>query len=274
MSINLPTLLHSENLSYAWGKALLNVLTTPQRLRGPLVVSVTGFVDSVPAQDGQLRTAVDEALAAHSKPSTTISGMMIFPYNIWHHRGRPNCKEFSDLCTTRLLPRLKAMDQRNRLGTYFERMMAFTGSQRGKEKLVNQLDFVIGLLNNRSTRWPRQSALQLCCIDPAKDHTRQPVRGFPCLQQVSITHDGTDQLALNGYYPTQYIFDRGYGNYLGLCNLGEFIAHETGLRLSRLNCFIGEPHLGGNVAKGSLQKLSTLIRQRLASHDSGKTDHV
>ena len=36
---------------------------------------------------------------------------------------------------------------------------------------------------------------------------------------------------------------RGYGNYLGLCNLGQFMAKETGLPLARVNCFVGNPRI-------------------------------
>jgi thymidylate synthase len=163
----------------------------------------------------------------------------------------------------RFFPRLKACDARNRLGTYFERMMNFTGQRGGKGTTVDQLGFIIDLLRNPQ-RWPRQSALQLSCFDPAKDHTGQPVRGFPCLQQVALSHDGDKRIAVHAFYPTQYIFDRGYGNYVGLCHLGSYIAHQTGLQFARLNCYIGEPHLG-DVNKRDLAELSTLVDQRLAA---------
>ncbi len=101
--------------------------------------------------------------------------------------------------------------------------------------------------------------MQLSCFDPAKDHTGQPVRGFPCLQQVGLSHDGDKRIAVHAFYPTQYIFDRGYGNYLGLCHLGSYIAHQTGLQFARLNCYIGEPHLG-DVNKRDLARLAKLRR--------------
>src|SRR5262249_52342487 len=166
----------------------------------------------------------------------------------------------------RFLPRLKARDRRNRLGTYFERLMNFTGMQRGKPKSVDQLSFVIDLLKKRK-KWPRQSALQIACFDPAKDHTGQPVRGFPCLQQVSLAYDDDGRFAMSAYYPTQYIFDRAYGNYLGLCNLGQFLAKETGLTFARLTCFIGRPELG-DVRRGDLNQLVALARSLTAGSNN------
>jgi hypothetical protein len=142
-------------------------------------------------------------------------------------------------------------------------MMNFTGQRGGQAKTVDQLGFIINLLRN-SQRWPRQSALQLSCFDPAKDHTGQPVRGFPCLQQVGLSHDADNRIAVHAFYPTQYIFDRGYGNYLGLCHLGSYIARQAGLQFVRLNCYIGEPQLG-DVNKTDLAQLARLVDQRLAA---------
>lgn len=268
MSILPPVVIGSSNLSLAWGEALLHAHgTSPNRL-SPIVISVDGFGSSLPEEVPSIRAAVDASLADHRKVSVRGSALTIFPFDMWQRRGKPGCNAFSLFCVHDLLPRLKSLNSRNRLGTYFERMMAYTGAKRGKLFEVNQLEFVINLLRHRR-KWPRQSALQMSCFDPAKDHTGQPVRGFPCLQQVSVTHDGERRIALNAYYPTQFIFDRAYGNYLGLCHLGAFIAHETGLRFSRLNCFIGRPELG-SVSRKSLSSLVEIVRKAIVDgHESG-----
>lgn len=73
--------------------------------------------------------------------------------------------------------------------------MASTGLTREGRRDVNQLQHVVGLLRRKPR--PRKSALQLACFDPAKDHTGQPVRGFPCLQQVSVAYDDAGRLAVN-----------------------------------------------------------------------------
>jgi hypothetical protein len=48
-----------------------------------------------------------------------------------------------------------------------------------------------------------------------------------------------DQLNVNAFYATQYAFERAYGNYLGLCRLGRFVAHELKLELARVTCYTG-----------------------------------
>lgn len=261
MSVAPPRIVQASSISEAWGRVFLDAYNSTPRSRTPVVLSLAAFPGELPDEDADIRFAVDDALRRCEKNTVAVSGMTIFPYDLWQRRGRPTCEDFHELCVKKFFPRLKACDARNRLGTYFERMMNFTGVRGGERKSVDQLGFIINLLKN-SNRWPRQSALQMSCFDPAKDHTGQPVRGFPCLQQVGLSHDGGERIALHAFYPTQYIFDRAYGNYLGLCHLGVYIAHQTQLQFGGLNCYIGEPHLG-DVNKRDVAGLAQAVERRL-----------
>lgn len=96
--------------------------------------------------------------------------------------------------------------------------------------------------------------LQASIFDPKRDHVRSAQLGFPCLQHVTfVPNDGG--LIINAFYATQQIFEKAYGNYLGLCRLGHFMAHEMGLTLERMNCVIGVEKLDF----GPKSKLSSLI---------------
>lgn len=265
MSTQPPELIIEDNLSRGWARAFLANLDRSDRQIAPLTLSIGGFENNIPQEDVNVRRALDEALAQHDKQLCAESALTIFPYNIWNRLGRPHCAAITDRYL-RMLPRLKARDRDNQYGTYFERMVAYRGRGSGKPapKPVNQLEFLIHdwkrPRDNRKR--PRQSALQVACFDPAKDHTGQSVRGFPCLQQLSFTYDNSEGLAVNAYYPTQYLFDRAYGNYLGLSHLGHFMAQELGLRLIRLNCFIGRPERG-SISKAALASLEHRIRDLL-----------
>lgn len=261
MNFSTPMVIESPCISHAWGKVFLHTFDSANRKLKPVVLSIVGLSERPPVEDSTLRNAVDDALQTHGKYSVRVSGLTIFPYDIWVRRGQPGCREFSDFCVEQLVPRMKALDRNNRYGTYFERMMRFTGVRKGRPYSVNQLEFVINLLNK--PRKSRYSALQIACFDPAKDHTGQPVRGFPCLQQVSLAQDDDGRLSINGYYPAQYIFDRAYGNYLGLCHLGQFLAHETNRELVQLNCYIGQPALGHGVRKRDVRGLADLVRTQI-----------
>ncbi len=264
MSTTIPELISEANLSYAWGRAFLIAMQGSKNLM-PLTISIEGLTNGPPAEDCRIRQALDTTLVLNSKYNCSISAMTIFPFKYWNQTGRPPIKEFTDLYLTKYLPRLKALNLRNRTGTYFERMIAFEGIKRkGGTDTRNQLQHIVGLWpkDNDSSR-PRQSALQVAIFDPVKDHNGSPRSIFPCLQQVSFAYDDARGLAVNAYYPAQYIFDRAYGNYLGLCHLGFFMAHEMGLEFVRLNCFIGRPELG-DVKKKALRKLEEMVQKILS----------
>jgi thymidylate synthase len=114
---------------------------------------------------------------------------------------------------------------------YFQRLI-----QNGPSAHPNQLDYVIELYSKNASF--RRSALQVAVYDAKKDMTGSALRGFPCLQHVTFAPvDG--KLNVNAFYATQYAFERAYGNYLGLCRLGRFVAHEMKLPMGRMTCLTG-----------------------------------
>jgi hypothetical protein len=264
MSTKVPEVISETNLSYAWGRAFLHTMERSKWDTTPLTISIGDFNNGLPAEEGRLRKALDEALERYDRYSCAVSAMVIFPFKIWNLMGRPHVHEFSEFYMKKYLPRLRARDSQNRRGTYFERMIAFQGVRGKGGKILNetknQLEHIIGLWpQNGEHARPRQSALQVACLDPVKDHNGATRSGFPCLQQISFTYDEDRGLAVNAYYPTQYIFDRAYGNYIGLCYLGYFMAQELGLDLVRLNCFICRPELGA-IKKSGLRELTEIVK--------------
>src|SRR5580692_10566120 len=116
-------------------------------------------------------------------------------------------------------------------GLYFERMVMYgRGPCDG-----NQLEWI---LSQSSRKGVRRSMLQATTFDPGRDHVANAQLGFPCLQQVSFEPTAAG-LVTNAFYATQQIFDKAYGNYLGLAQLGAFMAHEMGMPLARLNVNVG-----------------------------------
>lgn len=276
MSTNLPQVIEEPNLSHAWARVLLHVLDNSKHRLAPLLVSVTGFAEGLPVEDGEIRHALDTLLASRDKKySSKVSALTIFPHGAWVRHGRQPVREFSDWYLQHFFPRLQARDGHNRRGTYFERMVRFQGSKKDKDGVLmpdhkNQLEHLVDIWRRDRANGgsSRHSALQASIFDPVKDHTGGKMLGFPCLQQVSFSYDDADQLAVNAYYPTQYIMDRAYGNYLGLCHLGQFMAQDMGLSLVRLNCFVGLPELGNKWTKGELEPLAALVRARLPQPDA------
>ncbi len=260
-----PLTISSANLSYAWAKALLGVAGKGLSDPVPLCVTVTGFRDDEAAEDPEVRDALETELAAKEKNPVDISALVVFPYKMWKRRGCPSCRQFSDYCINTYVPRLKARDSINRRGLYFERMMHYQYYDcDGALHCHNQLEYVIDwwTKQRRKGRRPRRSGLQVACFDPRRDQNRLPRLAFPCLQQVGFSYgEGKDELTVNAFYATQFVFDRAYGNYLGLCHLGAFMARQIGVKLVQMNCFVGCSQLGTNVTKKDIEPLLNALQK-------------
>jgi len=99
---------------------------------------------------------------------------------------------------------------------------------------------------------------------PTLDLNNARQQGFPCLQQVAFVpepHAGT--LHVIGFYPLQYIFERAYGNYLGLIQLGRFMAHEMQLSLTAMTCVsaIAQLEVSAHKVQPMLRRAQRLTRR-------------
>jgi len=240
-----------ENLSVAWARAFLATADNPEL--SPLTVTVTGFENGRPVENDRIRTALDQSLKSHDLPSCETVAGTIFPSSLWNPQRDRNAL-FNRYRS--ILPAIRRC-KNNHNGIYFERLIDYKPKGDDEGEGINQLDYIIGTYRAGNHR---RSALQASVFNPACDATNQRQRGFPCLQQVGFTPNAREQsMAVSGYYPMEYIYVRGYGNYLGLCRLGQFVAHELGFEMTKMTCFVGVGKLG-KVTKKSLRDLVQDIR--------------
>lgn len=227
-----PLVISDNNLSRAWSRALLCVLDGAGTEISPLVLSVTGFDDKGEAcEDLAVRQALDNLLRLKNRLVVEDVAFTIFPQRLWELSRNDRDRFFALYRAT--FPRYQAMNkQANRRGHYFERMVMYgRGPCDG-----NQLEWILSQFHARVG--VRRSMLQASTFDPGRDHVASAQLGFPCLQQVSF--EPTDKgLVVNAFYATQQIFDKAYGNYLGLAQLGAFMSREMDMRLVRLNVMVG-----------------------------------
>ena len=258
--VNADMLVEENNLSVAWAKVFLRVFQEGEI--SPVVVVVKDIGDDGPEENLQIRSALDQLLEEDGKGlSCNTVANTIFP-SIWNPNA--NRQELYDRYS-RILPMLRK-DRRNRYGLYFQRLISYGGSGGGNNG-VNQLEHIIQTWHKGNHR---RTALQAGLFDPLKDHTDQPVRGFPCLQQVSFARFGDDGLSITGYYATQFVVERAYGNYLGLCRLGRFMAHEMGLRFGKMTC-IATPVMLYRTKK-SVKGLAEGVQRALADLETEALD--
>lgn len=259
MSEILP--ISSNNLSIAWAAAFLRVIERGVTEITPLVVTVSQKrFDSIDEVEG-IRRLLDQRIVDLKRkdsgkfrklqPCHTVANT-IFPDSMCNLTD-PDAATNLFARFKKAWPRIKKSPQNHR-GSYFRRMTAFRPDE-GSEPF-NQLEHIINTYRSGNHR---RSALQAAVFDPVLDHSNARQQGFPCLHQVAFMPVANQGLAVTGFYATQYLFDRAYGNYLGLCRLGRFMAAQMGLRLVSMTCIASIAQLG-TPPKSELATLATELR--------------
>lgn len=204
---------------------------------------------------------LNSLLKSAVKAVVSESSAIIFPYMQWRSK-RWHIEDLTAWYLNDFMPRLKGVSAKHGK-TYFNRLVNYTGlkeTESGKQtKEVNQLAEVIRLCKDAAHRGThfRESGLQMAIFDPAKDLTASPRSNFPCLHQIGLSFDSRGDLQLSAFYPTQFVVERALGNYIGLCQLGLFIACELDISLAEVTCFVATPKRGG-LAKSELHELEEL----------------
>ncbi len=259
-------IIEENNLSVAWGKAFLEVFNAAGGEISPLVVAINDLENPEPPEIPAIRDVLDSALKEKKNGlSCDEVANTIFPLSLWNPEMSRECLYKRYLKT---FPRI-SRHPRNRYGVYFQRLISFGYDKKTQKRGVNQLDHIISTWERGNHR---KSALQASLFDPRKDHTHQRQRGFPCLQQVAFANIGKNNLQVTGFYATQYIFERAYGNYLGLCRLGHFMAHEMGLKLSKVIC-IATP-AKRDVTKKDFKEFASKVEAALDRAKSGDEENA
>ena len=219
--------INSVSISEAWLTSVALAANSPRHEVTNLSVTINGLEHQGPQESPQVRGLLDGMLFAKNKGSVNTVASTIFPASLWNPQ-RP--KEVLFERYLRAFPKIRK-HRANRRGTYFERMINYPASN---GESFNQLKHVIETYGGGNHR---RSALQASVIVPWRDLNNARQLGFPCMQQVSFLPTSANKsLHVVGFYPHQYLFQRAYGNYLGLIRLGKFVAHEMHLTLTAMTC--------------------------------------
>lgn len=244
-----------NDLAKAWAKAYLLMRETPKKELSPFGVSVhdpEGIIlpDSY---SHPLVLALDACLASDGKDYSSVEtvAFTIFPERLWKlfagdREGfyREALRNLRTFCTWE--------PNKNRCGMYFGRLFGYgTNHKTGKsmgykahkamtEAGGNQVEHVIRQLKKsvQEGRSVARMQLQAATFDPMRDLTTSGQPSFPCMQHVAFNTDMKKRsLELTAFYATQQLYVKAYGNWLGLCRLGKFIAEQSGLTFTRFTCF-------------------------------------
>jgi len=262
--VNKPRVLADGNLSQVWGMAFLQILNHPKSdPMTDLTVSFNvysenelSFANEIP----EIRRELDALLVKHGCHTVGTVANTIFPTSLvnWNNIDATNLyKRYSEIWSR--LSNVKA----NKKGTYFQRMIAFGWEEDDKSeqnsllegRRSNQLQHVIDAYNSKVKR---RSAFIVSIFNPHVDHSFQPRQGFPCLQNIHFMPEGND-LIVTGVYATQLCVEKAYGNYLGLLNLGKFMANEMGLTLRQVRCKSSRINLTNKLTNTDIEHLRSVV---------------
>ncbi|MGH9352993.1 MAG: thymidylate synthase [Terriglobia bacterium] len=250
----------SMNLSLAWAEVFFKFMEPGRSELAPAVITISKFDErSLPVQIPEIQRAVD---AVNGQSCRTIAST-IFPSSLWSPGIEDDAQRLYDRYD-RVWP-VVSKCRPNSKGVYFRRLTAFSPAGSANDLApVNQLKHIIETYKQGNHR---HSALQASIFDPTRDHTHSRQRGFPCLQQVAFgVSDGT--LEVTGFYALQHHVPKAYGNYLGLCWLGRFMAKQMGLRLSQVTCIASclKLPIGDGYSKQGLTPLKNMLKQVVDQH--------
>lgn len=254
-----------NNLSIAWAKAFVEVMKCPEI--SPLTITIDGLGAETITEDTRIRTLLDTSLSETGHISCETVAGTIFPMSFWNPAREAELL-FSRYrrCRKRILK-----CHANHDGVYFDRLMAY-GANNGDDgddgDPVNQLAYIIRTYTKKGNH--RRSALHASILDPRSDETDQRQRGFPCLQQVGFVPIKQKFLNVVAFYPTQHFYDKAYGNYLGLCRLGQFMAQEMDLTLTQLTCFVGVGKYTSKINKDPLRPLQDDMQDIINAYDASE----
>lgn len=249
--MNNPNLIYAGSPLEAWARIFLKVMRQGGTSLPASMVCIKAPTFSTVEEHHPLSEELNRLLIDSGKQPIRTSSEIIFPYSQWKTK-RWNISELSRWYLEQFMPRLTAVSKKNSK-TYFNRLINYTGVKQTDSgvvhETVNQLEKVLDFCKAAASRKSRpghfrESGLQMALFDPAKDLTASALSNFPCLHQIGLSFEATGSLQLSAFYPTQFIVDRAMGNYLGLCQLGIFIASELGITFSEFTCFIATPKLG------------------------------
>ncbi len=256
------------DLAAAWAKAYLQMRQTPGKEIAPFAVSIyspSGIALPNSLEHPMVR-ALDECLKhdAQDYHPVEMVAFTVFPDRIWKLCGG-NTDEFYREAMLSLRTFTKWGPTKNRGGMYFGRLFGFgvdhkTGKNRGCKATKaldadgNQIKHLIRQLSKsvKKGRTVARMQLQAATFDPFRDLTTSGQPCFPCLQHIAFNTDiEKGALELSAFYATQQLYVKAYGNWLGLCRLGAFVAEQSGLKLTRFTCFANVQKMDKSPKKGS-----------------------
>lgn len=252
----------AENLSEAWAKTLLAVATIPGRKAFHTVTRISDLT----VEDARVRGVADHLLASADLPAVNTVANTIFPAGL--AAQEPNPAALGDRYM-KLLPRLRELDHENSKGTYFQRLVAYPGPSGSQ---INQVEELVRRIRvELDTRGPKSARYEVGVdgpstaspiLEPERDRSSM---GFPCLSLLSFQLENRTRVSAVAHYRSQYMMQRGYGNYLGIARLIQYIATAAGIQVGQLTVVAGHA-CADHITRTDLEMVRIALTERQPGH--------
>jgi thymidylate synthase len=238
----LNNLINGEHIGDTWFKAM-NYLKTVNYDTYNLIAEINNPV----VNEEKLHQKLNSVLNEIGDQSIETVANTIFPVGLY---DKNKSREFLYSRFMNLYPTLRQISDNSR-GTYFGRLVAWN-FESGSEHAFNQLEHTINKLTQvRHVKNRIRVRYEMAIYDPLLDHNS--TMGFPCMSFISIKIR-QDYIDMTAIYRNQHFIQKAYGNYVGLGQLLDFIARESGFNKGKLTCIATHAGLG-KIDKGNLEKL-------------------
>ncbi len=211
----LPT---QRSCARAWVEACLSIIGT--RDQGYNVVIDVADPVNHDEKDNEIINLVDQFLREYDQNPVVTVANTIFPQSLYEDYGaagmipvyRSDFDKFS-------------RDAKKNWGQYFDRLTRFNDP---KDGIINPLQELIDKLKgNEERNTIYKSAYELSIYNPSTD--RKPHYGGPCLSYLSFKRHPEEGLLLTAAYRNHFYVSRLLGNLIGLGQLQDFVAKESGV---------------------------------------------
>ncbi|UFQ99837.1 hypothetical protein KBP30_00675 [Streptomyces sp. Go40/10] len=146
----------------------------------------------------------------------------------------------------------------NHRGTYFGRLVSYPAVSKSG---VDQLGTVINRLRAQAsgTKIAAAYEIDIAAATDAEEASAgllvhaagkdNSYIGFPCLSHISLQLDRERRVHAAALYRSHFMFERAYGNYLGLGRLLAYIAQQAELACGTLTVMAGHARLDGPITQ-------------------------
>jgi hypothetical protein len=233
MSILIP----AHNIVDAWLAAMDHLWECHHHEDFNVILEMTTPI-GVDDGDRAVAAHINRFLKSHDVQALHTVANTIFPQDLYQRLGADGVyKHYPET----VYPRLRKCPK-NSWGTYAHRIVRRTSAS---GDVVNPLATIVNRLRTEIAGGgnPKRARYELNMVDPFTDlSTSDPTlpgdgraMGGPCLSHLSFKiRDGA--VALTAFYRSHYYVERALGNLLGLANLLQFVATESGLPAGVLTC--------------------------------------